>query len=120
MGIPNEETQSLGEGSQPDGVTVYGRYLDRDEFPIHKRGRASLPGQNVNSLEPRKEAFKSFLHYCRQHDLCIEFWDVHFCQGLSKKVHTNEMNKQRKYSKAFRTFIDCQDEEFEAARDNII
>jgi len=31
IGIPSEETQSVGEGSQPDGVTVYGRYLDRDE-----------------------------------------------------------------------------------------
>ena len=61
IGISNEETRSLGEGSQPDGVTVYGLYLDRDEFPIHKRGRASLPGQNVNSPERRKEAFKRFL-----------------------------------------------------------
>ena len=46
IGISNEETQSLGEGSQqPDGVTAYGLYLDRDEFPIHKRGRAPLPGR---------------------------------------------------------------------------
>jgi hypothetical protein len=51
IGISNEETQSLGECSQPDGVTVYGLYLDRDEFPTDKRGRASLPGQNVNILE---------------------------------------------------------------------
>ena len=40
IGISNEETQSLGEGSQqPDGVTAYGHYLDRDEFPIFRRER---------------------------------------------------------------------------------
>ena len=89
IGISNEETQSLGEGSQPDGVTVYGLYLNR--------GRAPLPGQNVNSLERRKEAFKRFLAYCREHELCIEFWDVHFCQGLSNNLRTNEVNKKRKY-----------------------
>ena len=119
IGISNEETQSLVHDSQPDGVTVYGLYLDCNEFPIHKRGRAPLPGQNVNSLERRKEALKRFLAYCRQHKLCIEFWDVHFCQGLSKNLRTNEVNKKRKYRKAFRAFIDCQDEEFKDARDHM-
>ena len=96
IGVQNEETQSLGEGSQPDGVTVHGLYLDREEFPTHKRGRASLLGQNVNSLERRKEAFGRFLAYCRQHELCIEFWDVHFCQGLYKTLRKNEVKKAKK------------------------
>ena len=96
IGIPNEETQSLVYNSQPDGVTVFGLYLDRDEFPTHKRERASLPGQNVNSLERRKDAFRRFLAYSRQHELCIDFWDAHFCQGLYKSLRTNEVNKAKK------------------------
>ena len=32
-------TSIAAEGSQPDGVTAYGHYLDRDEFPIFRRER---------------------------------------------------------------------------------
>ena len=73
----------------------------------------------MNSLERRKETFKRFLAYCRQHELSIEFCDVHFCQGSSKNVHTNEKNKERKYRNAFRAFIDREDEEFEDALDHM-
>ena len=73
----------------------------------------------MNSLERRKDALRKFLAYCRQHELCIEFWDVHFCQGLSKNLRTNEANKAKKYRKDFRAFINCQDEEFRDARDHM-
>jgi hypothetical protein len=73
----------------------------------------------VNSLERRKEAFKRFFAYCRQHKWCIEFWDVHFCQDLSKNLHKNEVNKAKKYRNAFRAFIDRLDEEFEDALDHM-
>ena len=52
IGISNEETQSLGEGSQPDGVTVYGLYLEEvigellmDHLPID-----SWPSETVDIM----------------------------------------------------------------------
>ena len=73
----------------------------------------------MKSLERRKEAFKRFLAYYRQHELSIEFWDVHFCQGSSKNLHKNEKNKERKYRNAFRAFVDRKDKEFEDALDHM-
>jgi len=74
----------------------------------------------VNSLKRRKEAFKSFLAYCRQHELSAEFWDVDFCQGSSKNLSTNEKNKEKQYRDAFRAFMDSEDAEFAAARDDMM
>jgi hypothetical protein len=38
---------------------------------------------------------------------------------LSKNFRTHEVNKKRMYRNACRAFIDCQDEEFETARDHM-
>ena len=118
MGVLNEENESLGEGSQPDGVTAYNGYMNREVFPTVRNGRVPNPIQNWNSFANRVEAFKTFLTYCRRHDLKFEFWDVHFCQRSSKQVHTKEKNKAKKYHNAFRVFIDREDEEFAEARDH--
>ena len=39
----NVDNRSLGEGCQPDGVTVYGDRLDREIFPTVTRGRVPIP-----------------------------------------------------------------------------
>jgi hypothetical protein len=64
-------------------------------------------------------AVHTFLECCRQYELKVEFWDVHFSQGSYKQQQTNEKNKAKKYSDAFHTFINREDEEFARARDNM-
>ena len=51
------------------------------------------------------------------YELKVEFWDVHFSQCSYKQLQANEKNKATKYSDAFRTFINREDEEFAQARD---
>ena len=63
-------------------------------------------------------AFHTFLEY-RQYELNVEFWDFHFSQGSYEQLQKNEKNKAKKYSDAFRTFINREDEEFAHARDNM-
>ena len=113
------DNRSLGEGCQPDGITVYGGRVDRGMFPIVTRGRVTIPNQNLNSLANRMQAFHTFLEYCREFELKVEFWDVHFSQGSFKQLRTNEKNKSKKYSDAFSTFIQREDEEFAPARENM-
>ena len=38
---------------------------------------------------------------------------------MSKNLRTNEVNKAKNYRKDFRAFNNCQDEEFQAARDHM-
>ena len=111
--------RSFGEGYQPDGITVYGGHLDRELFPTVTRGRVPNPNQNWNIIANRLRAFHTFLEYCRQYELKVEFWDVHFSQGSYKQLQRNEKNKAKKYSDAFRTFIHREDDEFAQARDNM-
>ena len=115
----NVDNRSLGEGCQPDGITVYGGRFDRDIFPIVTRGRVKPPNENWNSLANHVQAFHTFLDYRRRYELKVEFWDVHFSQGSFKRLHTNEKNKSKKYSDAFRTFIQREDDEFAHARGNM-
>ena len=63
--------------------------------------------------------FNTFLAYCCQYDLKVEFWDVHFCQGWFKQLQTNEKNKAKKYHNAFRAFNEPGDDEFAEALDNM-
>ena len=77
----NVNDRSFGEGCQPNGITVYGGHLDREIFPTVTRGRVPNPNQNWNSIANRLRAFHTFLEYCRQYELKVEFWDVHFSQG---------------------------------------
>jgi hypothetical protein len=109
------DDRSLGEGCQPDGIAVYGGYCNREIFPTVTRERVPNPNQNWNSLANRLRAFHIFLDYCRQY----EFWDVHFSQCSYKQLQANEKNKATKYSDAFRTFINREDEEFAHARINM-
>ena len=44
------DDRSLGEGCQPDGITVHGGRLDRGIFPTVTRGRVPNPNQNCNLL----------------------------------------------------------------------
>ena len=69
------DDRSLGEGCQPDGITVYGGRLDREIFPTVTRGRVLNPNQNWNSIANRVQAFNTFLDYCRRYELKVEFWD---------------------------------------------
>ena len=62
----NVDNRSLGEGCQPDGITVYGGRVDRDIFPIVTRGRVTNLNQNWNSLANRMQAFHTFRDYCRE------------------------------------------------------
>jgi hypothetical protein len=114
------DDRSFGEGCQPDGITVYGGRLDREIFSTVTRGRVPNPSQNWNSLANRLRAFHTFLEYCRQYELKVEFWDVHFSQGSYKQLQRNEKNKAKKYSDAIRTFIDREDDEFAHARGNMM
>ena len=82
----NVDTRSLGEGCQPDSITVYGGRVDRDIFPIVTCGRVTNPNQNWNSLANHVQAFHTLLDYCRRYDLKVEFWDVHFGQGSFKQL----------------------------------
>jgi len=101
----NMDNRSLGEGCQPDGITVYRGRVDRGMFPIVTRGRVTNPNQNLNSLANRMQAFNTFLEYCCEFELKVEFWDVHFSQGSIKQLRTNEKNKSKKYSDAFSTLF---------------
>jgi hypothetical protein len=96
---PDEVIRRFAEGSPPDGLTVYGGYMDPEVFRTVRKGRVPNPNQNWNSLARRVEAFKTFLAYCRQHDLKIEFWDVHYCQRSSKQLQINEKNKAKSTAK---------------------
>ena len=60
----NVENRSLGEGRQPDGITVYGGRVDRGIFPTVTRGRVTNSNQNWNSLANRVQTFHTFLDYC--------------------------------------------------------
>jgi hypothetical protein len=113
------DNRSLGEGCQPDGITVYGGRVDRGMFPIVTRGRVTNPRQNLNSLANRVQVFHTFLDYCREFELKVEFWDVHFSQGSFKQLRRNEKNESKKYSDTFSTFIQREDEEFAPARENM-
>ena len=101
----NVDDRSFGEGCQPDGITVYGGRLDREIFPTGTRGRVPNPNQNWNGIANRLRAFHTVLEYCRQYELKVEFWDVHFRQGSYKQLQRNEKNKAKKYFDAFHAFI---------------
>jgi hypothetical protein len=101
----NVDDRSFGEGCQPDGITVYGGRLDREIFPTVTRGRVPNPNQNWNGIANRLRAFHTVLEYCRQYELKVEFWDVHFRQGSYKQLQRNEKNKAKKYFDAFHAFI---------------
>ena len=51
-------------------------------------GRVPNPDQNWNSIDSESVAgaFHTFLGYCRQYELKVEFWDVHFSQGSYKQL----------------------------------
>ena len=63
------------------------------------------PQSKLSCFANRLRAFHTFLEYCRQYELKVEFWDFHFSQGSYKQLQTNEKNKAKKYSDALRTFI---------------
>ena len=45
-----------------------------------------------------------FARYCRDNELKVEFWDVHFSQRSLKHLMRNEMNKAQKYTDAWEAF----------------
>jgi hypothetical protein len=102
----NVENRSLGEGRQPDGITVYGGRVDRGIFPTVTRGRVTNSNQNWNSLANRVQTFHTFLDYCVVNmSSRLSFGIFILSQGLYKQLQTNEKNKSKKCSDAFCTCI---------------
>ena len=63
------------------------------------------PQSKLSCFANRLRAFHTFLEYCRQYELKVEFWDVHFYQG-SCVINCRQL-------------INREDEEFAHARDNM-
>ena len=58
----------------------------------------------------------AFTKYCRDNELKVEFWDVHFCQRSFKQLMRNETNKVKKYTDAWETFIARNDQDTAQSR----
>ena len=105
----NEEHSFFAPGNQADGFIVYNGHLDEDLFHVIRNRLGPNPNHNPNTLQNRKEAFHRLLDHCFNHNLKLEHWDVHFCQGSSKQLKSNERTKARLYATAWDDF--CQQEE---------
>ena len=81
----NEEHSFFAPGNQADGFIVYNGHLDEDLFHVIRNRLGPNPNHNPNTLQNRKEAFHRLLDHCFNHNLKLEHWDVHFCQGSSKQ-----------------------------------
>ena len=82
-------------------------------FQVIRNRLGPNPNYNPNTLQNRKEAFHHLLDYCLDRNLKLEHWDVHFCQGSSKQLKTNERTKAQTYANAWEDF--CRQEENEDA-----
>ena len=109
LGQYNDEHANFNEGNQADGLTIYGGHLPRDIFPINNSAQGPNVNQNPNSLAKRKEQFIALLNICRDRDLQVEHWDVHFCQGKYTQLQTNERSKGSKYAQAWNDFRENND-----------
>ena len=92
---------------------MYNGLLDETLFQVIRNRLGPNPNHNPNTLQNRKEAFYHLLDYCLDRNLKLEHWDVHFCQGSSKQLKTNERTKAQTYANAWEDF--CQQEENEGA-----
>ena len=105
----NEEHCFFVSGNQADGFILYSGHLDETLFQVIRNRLGPNPNHNPNTLQNRKEAFYHLLDYCCIHNLKLEHWDAHFCQGLSKKLKTNERTRAQTYADAWQDF--CQHED---------
>jgi hypothetical protein len=86
-------------------------------FPLVTSTRPPNPNQpSDNSYPNRVRAFNKFTKYCRDNELKVEFWDVHFCQRSFNQLMRNETNKTKKYKDAWEPFIARNDEETAQSR----
>ena len=109
----NEEHSFFAPGNQADGFILYNGHLDETLFQVIRNRLGPNPNHNPNTLQNRKEAFYHLLDFCLDRNLKLEHWDVHFCQGSSKQLKTNERTKAQTYANAWEDF--CQQEENESA-----
>ena len=112
LGQFNEEHSFFAPGNQGDGL-LYNGHLDETLFQVIRNRLGPNPNHNLNTLQNRKEAFYHLLNYCIDRNLKLEYWDVHFCQGSSKQLKTNERTKAQTYPNAWEDF--CQQEGNEGA-----
>jgi hypothetical protein len=104
-----EKHSFFAPGNQADGFILYNGHLDETLFQVIRNRLGPNPDHNLNTLQNRKEAFYHLLDYCLDRNLKLEHWDVHFCQGSSKQLKTNERAKAQTYANAWEDF--CQQEE---------
>ena len=109
----NEEHSFFAPGNQADGFILYNGHLDENLFQVIRNRLGPNPNHNPNTLQNRKEAFHQLLQYCLDRNLKLEHWDVHFCQGSSKQLKTNERTKAQTYATAWEDF--CRQDENEDA-----
>ena len=120
LGEYNEQSNTFKQGNQADGLTIYNGHLEPDMFPLVTSTRPPNPNQpSDNSYPNRVRAFNTFTEYCRDNELKVEFWDVHFSQRSFNQLMRNETNKKKKYRDAWETFIARNDEETAQSRSNL-
>ena len=100
----NEEHSFFAPGNQADGFILYNGHLDETLFQVIRNRLGPNPDHNLNTLQNQKEAFYHLLDYCLDRNLKLEHWDVHFCQGSSKQLKTNERTKAQTYANAWEDF----------------
>ena len=83
---------------------MYNGHLVETLFQVIRNRLGPNPNHNLNTLQNRKEAFYHLLDYCLDRNLKLEHWDVHFCQGSSKQLKTNERTKAQTYANAWEDF----------------
>ena len=117
LGEYDDESNTFKQGNQADGLTIYNGHLEPDLFPLITNTRPpNLNQPSYNSYPNRVRAFNTFTRYCRENELKVEFWDVHFCQRSFKQLMRNETNKMKKYTDAWEMFMARNDEDTAQSR----